>query len=265
MSSTLTSPSKPPAESSRKDLRDLLDFLRRRWLVILALALLGAGAGAARAVVKGPTYEASASILFRADPVLRLAGLPSDFQGEGDPTQPGSAMQTQLLLVKQPPVADAAKRALHSSESRDELLSRVRVQQDLVSSVVRVIGRDDTAAGAARLANTWATAFVAMRNRELDARITRGRDVLQDELDDPDTPAGRKRVVRQNISRLTALRAARPHSVELVSLAEPPGQAVGAGPLVSAGVGLIIGVVLGFGAGFALDWLGVALPRSRAP
>jgi capsular polysaccharide biosynthesis protein len=160
-----------------------------------------------------------------------------------------------MHLVQQRSVADSVKRRLRTSEDRDDLLAKIRVEQDGVTTLYRVIATDDDARGAQRLANVWVDTFARDRERELDTRLARGTSVLRSELTSPETPGTRKTALREQIERLELLRAATRPTVEVINEAELPDQPVSAGAFVTALTGLIVGLVLGTGIAVLLDQL----------
>ena len=51
------------AEPRSIDLREYWLVVRRRWVLVLATAMLGAAAGLGYAIYRGPTYSATAQVL----------------------------------------------------------------------------------------------------------------------------------------------------------------------------------------------------------
>ncbi|HVE68532.1 MAG TPA: Wzz/FepE/Etk N-terminal domain-containing protein [Solirubrobacteraceae bacterium] len=248
-----TSSSDVPAPAPVADLVDLRRFVRRHVTVILLFVVSGTALGGVRAAAGDEIYEASTTILFTNDPVARLAGFTDDFSDVGDPTQPGSTMQTRLRLIEQRSIAVAVTRQVGAEESPEELLGRVRAEQDVVSSLARVVARADTAGGAARLANVWARTFVSAQAREREEAFSRGIMALRREL--PATRGRERLQLARRLGRLRTIQATNIAPVRLVTEARPPSEPVGVKWTVGMASGFLVGLVLGFGAGFLRDRL----------
>jgi uncharacterized protein involved in exopolysaccharide biosynthesis len=231
----------------RHDLRALGRFLRDQWWVVLICALAGGAAGLGATLLKETEYEASTTVLVQADPIEKLVGLSDDFSPIGDPTLPGSAMETQVGLVRQRSLATVVRRRLGTEQSASELLDNVRGEKDTVSSLLRIVARQPSAADAERLANAWAAAMVRDARSRQDRRIEAAIALLRTELGQrSETPAVRD-VLRGQLRRLSTLRAVAQPPLRVIQPAEAGGAPVSPRRAVALSMGLLIGFVIGLG------------------
>lgn len=231
----------------RSDLVQFARFLRRRAPLIVGCTILGGLAALATTWLRPSEWEASATVLVQADPLEQLVGLSDAFVAVGDPTLPGSAMQTQLELARQRPVAEAVRRRLRSSRTVESLLEDVRAEQDTTSSLMRIVARGRSADAAASLASNWAAAVVEDARRRQRSRIDRGIRFLRAVLDRNREPAAARGALTQQLTRLTALRATAAPPLRVVERAVPGGAPASPRRIVAASVGLMLGLVLGTG------------------
>ena len=129
---------------------EYLSALRKRWLAIIIVGLLGAGAGIALAVTATPTYKATSKVfvaLTRGDTVTELV------QGS---TYTQNLVESYAQLATMPVVLDpvVAKLALHSSSSN--LAKSVSADTPLNTVIIQITAVDKSPAGAARIANAVA-------------------------------------------------------------------------------------------------------------
>lgn len=231
----------------RTDLTALWRFLRERWWIVLLCTLVGGGAGLGTTFLKEKEYEASTTVLVQADPLEKLVGLSDNFSAVGDPSLPGSAMETQARLVRQPSLAVAVREGLGTKQTASELLDDVRGETDAVSSLLRIVVRQPSARDAERLANTWAAAMVRdARSRQI-GRINSATAFLRTELGQRSEPPATREVLTGQLRRLGTLRAVAQPPLRVVEAAKADGAPVTPRWPVVLSVGLLIGFVMGLG------------------
>lgn len=236
----------------RTDLRALWRFLRARGWIVLLCAVVGGAAGLAASYLQPREYEASTTVLVQADPLEKLVGLSDDFSSLGDPTLPGSAIETQLQLVRQRSLAAGVRRSLGSSRTPAELLERVRGERDTATSLIRVVARESSAAGAARLANAWTRALVAdMRTRQR-RRLAAAVGLLRTELGQTRSGSTAEGVLERQLARLATLRAVASPPLRVVEPAVAGGAPVSPRRAVALSIGILIGLVAGLGVALVL-------------
>ena len=157
-------------QSREFTLSGYLDVIKRQRLLIAVVAIVCAGVALALSLVQKKTYEATASLVVN-DPNHDLALLGGSFVSMQTPLQLASATAPQ---VTRPAVVARVKQRLHSRLSADALRAKVQTSIDPNSYVINVAATDRSAAGAAALANAFATA-----DQELTTLQTRGQFRLQ--------------------------------------------------------------------------------------
>lgn len=149
-----------PTPSGSVELRDYLAVFKRQFVLILAIALLGAAAAAAYTFRRTPVYESNASVLVRAITTNAF--------------DPGSRVDQQLNMFNQRQLAQSelvaaiAAKSLKTTATPAQLLEHVRVDVPANSQILRIRYRDTVPLTAQRGADAFATAYLAFR--EADAR-----------------------------------------------------------------------------------------------
>jgi len=235
------------AYDPRTDLRALWCFLRDQWWVVLVCALAGALAALGVTFLKDEEYEASTTVLVQADPLEKLVGLSDDFSSVGDPTLPGSAMETQVGLVRQRSLAAAVRRELGSQETISQLLEDVRGERDATSSLLRIVARQPSAEGAKRLTDAWAAAMVRDARRRQQRRISSAISVVRTELAARPATRAAEDVLRGQLRRLSTLRAVAQPPLRVVQPAQAGGGPASPRRAVAVSIGILLGFVIGLG------------------
>jgi succinoglycan biosynthesis transport protein ExoP len=135
------------------EIRDYLRILRKRWVTIVALSLLGVAAAAGGTILTQPKYEASTLVFV----YVQSAG------SVGDLAQGSSFAQSQVKsyaeVVSQPRVLDSVISSLGLTETASERASSVSATapQDTVNIEISV--SSDSPSEAADLANAVTASF----------------------------------------------------------------------------------------------------------
>ena len=231
---------------------DYLRILRRRkWpLAVTALAVPAIAIGLT--LRQAPTYQASVKVLLdQQNPVNSLLGT----QGSGSPyVDPARAAQTQADLAR---VLEVTRRAVAASHVPGLTTAKLLVMSSVTASLgsdfltFAVTARDP--AVAARLANSYADAYVGYRRAvDIDA-IARARAALERREEQlraaglAGTPAFRS--LQQQVSDLDTMQA------PVLKVLHSAYQAAQIGPRVgrNGGVGVVLGLVLGIVVAFLWD------------
>lgn len=137
------------------ELRDYLRVLRKRWTLIVAMALLGIAAGAGATIISTPMYQASTLVYIQ----VQSAG------SVGELAQGSSFVQSQVKsfseVVATPRVLDAAIKSLGLSESAEDLAGSVTASAPLDSVNIELTVTRDSPTEAADLANAVTASFRA--------------------------------------------------------------------------------------------------------
>jgi capsular exopolysaccharide synthesis family protein len=241
----------------------IVDYLRvvRRHRLLIALVTIGCAAAAfAYAQTRPTTYEAETQMSFD-DPFQDL----TLFNTNVVPAEtPAVRAANAVELVTGPRVERKAAKELKRPVPGCSIDATVLVETNnvLVESTCR------TADDAAKFANAYAEAARAIGNEQARTRIDRIADALADQIDETkkDPIAGitgpQVAVLQQDLSRVEALRqAATP--VQVVQPATPPDQTASPRPIRDAGIGFLVGLVLGLLAAFGRDALDRRLRSSQ--
>jgi capsular exopolysaccharide synthesis family protein len=135
------------------ELRDYLRILRKRWVVIVLLALLGLGAGAAASLLSEPTYRAS-SLVYVA---VRYSGEVSELAEGGNFAQ--TQVKSYAQTVSQPIVLDPVLEELGLDETAMELAETVSANAPLDTSNIEISVERNSPEEAAAVANAVTASF----------------------------------------------------------------------------------------------------------
>jgi tyrosine-protein kinase len=244
-----------------RTLRDHLQVLRQRRLIVLLTTLVVIGASVAYVVLKDPKYQAEAALSF-ADEREDL-GLLGTTQA---PTpEPEKVAAKNAQTVTRQDVVERVKKKLGTKQSTGQLRDSVRVQVEPDSNLVVIKAKAGSGKGAASLANEFAKQAQRVATQRDRRRFGQAAKDLEAELADIKKqqgpprpgPGGRPAPVSglalgayaDRISRFQSLSLfARP--VEIVKLGNVPRSPSSPKPArditLAAMLGLILGVMLAF-------------------
>jgi capsular exopolysaccharide synthesis family protein len=168
-----TAPDLPPDEPVEVG-RYLDAFKRSRWLIALIVVSI-TGAVLLISLILPKTYRATSKIA--------LVQSPNSLSSSDAPSTQRGLATTRVLLTTRELLRAAAKRGLEG-ETVDSLRDKVHATVDQDANVINVVATDDTAQGAAAIANTVAGTFLARERRTEQENLNRIRAVLRKELAD---------------------------------------------------------------------------------
>ena len=189
------------------------ESLRRSKLLIAFIVLPITGLVLVLSLVLPKTYQASARIV--------LEDVPGLLEATGTVERRLATLQT-LATTR-----DVLRRAgLHlQGENADSLEDKVQSSVDPDANIISVVATDDTAQGAAAIANAVATEFLAKRRSAERQRLSRARVSLQQELNRlRGTPGARVGVetLRERLSELSISEAGIGSELQLAQSARAP-------------------------------------------
>jgi polysaccharide biosynthesis transport protein len=202
-------------------LETVLAILRRRaWVIVVCIVAV---AGLAFALSKAQTkeYTATANLLFRDSAVAE--------QAAGVPTAPNVDPQretdTNVALVELGTVADRAAANLHAGLSGLQVLHSVDVRPEGATDIAAVSATDHDPQRAAGIANAFAQAFIAERQRTDKDQVLRARALVERQIAEL-TPKEQEGVRGQTLidrsESLRILASLQTGNAELVQRASPP-------------------------------------------
>jgi capsular polysaccharide biosynthesis protein len=141
-------------EAGLVTLRDYVLIVARSWIVVAVTVAVGLVVAGILALTATPMYSSSAQVLFTAH--APTGG--QDLAYAGNYVQ--SRMQTYKNLGSSGNLLLTVTKDLGSDETPDELAARIKVEVSQLNTVVTISAKDTTAKGAARTANTVASALL---------------------------------------------------------------------------------------------------------
>ena len=227
-----TAPDLPPDEPVEVG-RYLDAFRRSKWLIALIVVSLTA-AVLLISLFLPKTYQATSKIA--------LVESPDSLSSSDAPSTQRGLNTVAIRLTTRESLRAAVKNGL-VGETVDSLRDKVHATVDQDANVINVVATDDTARGAAAIANTVAATFLARQRRQERQQLARTREVLEKQLADLQeslTPlnqaelAGEIASVRQRLTDLDISAATGGSSLELAERAQAPTSASSPRPVRNA-------------------------------
>jgi capsular polysaccharide biosynthesis protein len=215
--------------------------LRRRWLPAALCVLLVPVGTFALASRQSDTYEATASLLFRA-PEGQTAPLRTTFFAEALDRNRRAATNLQLVSLEN--VSARAARELGGGATADSVKADLKVSGEPQSDLISVTGRSESPREAARVANAVADAYISFRADANRTRIRQAQDLLRRRiaaLSAEELASSRGRTLRQRAVQLDREQAVQAGDAEIVEPATPPTSASNPSVKRLTAVGLLAG------------------------
>ncbi|MFZ2114021.1 MAG: hypothetical protein WAU77_09855 [Solirubrobacteraceae bacterium] len=228
-----------------------LSVLRRRWLMIGGIVLACLLVSVVRHERASKSYAATASVAFQS------ATLP-DAALQVTPTGSGEAVRdaaTEVLIGHSSEVAEGVRKQLHTPASASELLEEVSVEVAPEADVLRFTATTGDPQHSARLANAFASQYIAFKAVAQVSSIEEAQRQLQQQISTLPAGSSARLSLEQDQQRLGGLRAVAGGSANIISRATPPTEPTGTKLSTSAIIGLLIGLALAFSVVFLLEAL----------
>ena len=173
------------AASARPDSMELADYLgvlRRRWWIVVLLAVVGAGAGAAYAKVAPKTYSASV--------LIEVTALPNNANSVSGRTGGNVNMDNEAQVATSTEVSAIAARTLHDGVSAQTLSKDITVAVPPNTGIFRaiwlipVLGIGLGAFGLGRMVRRWRQGDQAAAGPTEKGSAAPPRDAYDARLDD---------------------------------------------------------------------------------
>jgi polysaccharide biosynthesis transport protein len=228
---------------------------RRKWLALAAIVLVPAAAYAF-STQQTSRYQASAEVL------LSRQNLSNSLNGVQDPTlsiQPDRLAQTQADLARVPPVIERTLQAATVDEMTVDQFSAdssVSAKTDADLLTFRFTHHDPRLA--ARLATEYARQYIAYRTQLDTQPLTKARKQVQDRIDQLELNGNTRSALYASLverdQQLQTMQALQTANASLVREAQGASK-VQPRPTRNAILGLMLGIVLGFGLAFLREAL----------
>jgi succinoglycan biosynthesis transport protein ExoP len=248
-------------QGPREGLSRYAEVVRSRARLIVACVVVVTAVAALYASLASPRYKAESRLL-----VTPITGQ-NDFVGLGlitDTGNPGGAISTAASLVNTPEVGAVVAVRVGAPDSRAALkgVSAVPVAQ---SNVVAITAEASSAARSQVIANAVALATVQVRTDALHRQLDGIIPALRAQVNA--LPVGERTgqgSLGERLAGLEALRAGPDPTVTVASLAQRPAAPSWPRKGLTIAVGVLVGLILGLAAAFALEGLDPRVRREEA-
>lgn len=252
---------KPRAE--QRGLLRYVEIVRERLWVILLVTAITTGAAVAYVSVTHKVYKATAQLL-----ITPVSSSDNTYSGLGlirDSNDPTNAFSTAAALVTTTPVAQQVKTQLTLPGNTDNILSKVSAEPIAQSSLVAITASASTPVKAARLANAFARATVAIRTRELHQQLDAIIPPLRARVAalPPSERTASSDSLGTRLATLEALRSTNDPTITLETAATPPRSPASPRVKLTIIVGILAGLILGVGGAFGMQALDPRLRREQ--
>jgi polysaccharide biosynthesis transport protein len=232
-----------------------LTVLRRRLPVVLLCLVVVPAAALAYSLTREKEYTATASLLFNppgADERL------VDPTAEAPSTDPARDAATNLDLVGLEPVADRTAATVGRGLSGEDISRKVKISAGGRSNLVSIRATDPSPRFAARLANTFASRYIAFRRAAQRRRFDAARRLIDRELatiPEDERGGSRGNALRRRADELAVAAALQTGGAEQVQEAKPPEKPSKPKPLRNTLIGVFLGLLLGVAMAFVVERL----------
>jgi polysaccharide biosynthesis transport protein len=228
-----------------------LVVLRRRWLLILGVAVACALVAVIRHERGEKSYQASASVAFQ-EATLPDAALQVSTGGSSEPQR---AADTEVLIAHSGQVARSVQRELHSDESVKQLLKRVTVEAAPNADVLNIVATTHEPRYSANLANAFANQYIAFKTAAQVSGIEAAESKLRQQIAGLPAGSSARTSLEQSQQRLSGLRAIAGGGANIIGVATPPTSPSGMGLAATAAIGLLVGLAIAVALVFVLEAL----------
>ena len=177
---TLPEPYDAAAEPRSIDLRECWLIVRRRWVLIVVITVIGAIAGAGYAVTSAPSYAATSQVV--------VTGVTQGPLNQATQVNLQVNMSTEQAVAQSPPVVAQAARILNAQPAELQaaaakgLSVTVPASTLTTSNVLQITWKAATPGAAQAGANAFATAYLSYRHLELAGQIASLESVLKNQV-----------------------------------------------------------------------------------
>ena len=226
-------------------IRPLLRAVRAHKLLVVGSILAALAGAVAFLAIRTPTYEATTNVLVsplpQEDQFFRGLDLIRD---SGDATR---TVQTAATLLQSQTAAERTAQELGDDLTARKVLKRVTVDPIGESNIVGVTATDDTAAGAARLADAFTEQALAIRDETLNEQLGPAINRTQGEVRALPPGSAAQLAASERLSQLRAVQETGDPTLTLQERATVPSAPSGAGPVIVIPLALMAGFALGAG------------------
>ena len=256
---SVSSPPPGPTVVPAAKAGDYLAAIRRRWVIVLAIAFLAVDAAVLVTALTPKQYSATAKVLLTgSEPIdmLQVGGARS--------LDPERDLNTSVELVNLQAVARPVRDQLRLRMSVPNLLAEVHAAPDGNSNVLAITSEDRDPAKAAAIANAFARGYVAFRRDAARARFQEAASLAQlrlAALPINARTAAVRRELRNRQQELETASSLQTGGLQVIDTASKPAGPSSPRLKMNLAAGLLVGLLLGGVFAVALDR--VAQKRKR--
>jgi polysaccharide biosynthesis transport protein len=245
----------PAGVALSEQLARYLKVLRRRWLVIVAVPLIAGGVSLAIGLSQQKKYDATARLVVDpTNPVTAVLNPGANSQSN----DPERDLNTEVSLITTVPLADSVIRQLRLHTNHDDLLAQVQTALDGTTNIVDVTVRDPDPAQAARIANAFASQYIATRAAQARSAFDQAAAQARAQLASLTSaqrkgPAGLQ--LRSRLQELVVDSTLQTGNAHVIQPASPPTSAATPRLKLDLALGLFLGLILGVVAAGVLELL----------
>jgi capsular exopolysaccharide synthesis family protein len=220
---------------------------RRKWIVLEAIIVVPLLAFLFTQTQE-KEYTASSTLLFRETPAV-LGESPSVV----DPTREAA---TNGELVALPVVAEEAEKQTAGKLTAGEILGAIEVSPSANADTVRISATTPDPELSAEIANAYGEAYIEFRRSSDRGQVQEAINLAEKSIEElePDEEGGtQEQALKRQLDQLRLNQALQTGGAELVQPALPPGEASSPDTKKNVILGLVIGVLLGFGLAVLLE------------
>ncbi len=240
--------------SETVELADYLRVIRERWWVIIAAVVIVLAASVVVSLIQTPQYRASARLLYQDNNFDQALFGSQLFSSSSQDRE----VLTAAALVKLEPVAEAVKETLGTDMTSTSLLGMVTVDSESSTNIITIDAVSADPDQAATVANAFAEQFIAFRQSTNRATVAAAREMVKEQLDtlsEADAESAYGLMLKEKYESLRILESMENGGFTLVEQATPPLSPFSPQSVRNAILAVIIGLVLGLGLAFLLEYL----------
>jgi capsular exopolysaccharide synthesis family protein len=230
----------PEGSRENEGILGLLKVLRRRWLIATSVVICCVAIAVIHQKTTAKSYAATASVAFQS-------GTLTDSALQVTPTggsEPQREVDTEVLIAHSPEVAEGVRRELKTPASAEALLRLVQVEAAPNTDVLNMVATTGNAAESAKLANAFATQYIAFRTKSELESIEAASSKLQQQISVLPAKSLERTTLEASLQRLSGLRAVAGSGANIIGRASAPTAPTGKSLSTTVLLGLIAGIAL---------------------
>ena len=197
------------------------------------------------------TYQSTASVAFQSG-TLSDSALAVTPQTSNEPQREAD---TQVLIADSPEVAAAVAKKLHLSVTPTKLLETAKIEAAANADILDITVKTPEPVESARIANSFARQYIALRTRTELGEIEAAQTALQQEIRRLPLASAERVTLEQSLQKVESARAVAGGGATIIGLATPSSTPSGTKLSTTIIIGLVIGLALAFAIVFLLDSL----------